>query len=627
MRKILLLLILGLLPFLGLEAQNFVPTEVKISTEKVNISGKLFYIHKILKGQTLYSISKKYNVPQDVIIAQNPNIKYGLKSNSVIYIPVKNSPSTTQNISSSTNKTSSYLSKQIPKKTVEDSKTQDNPKKSNTPQNTISKRDLKSKYKRYSVKWYETIFDIADKFNTSAEAIRNLNNLEPNQPLKKRQKLYIPDKNYIIGQYKTVKKEEPKTNTTVKNNEDYFSEYSNDGNNQQNDDSFLANFKRKNIYQYTKDRTYKISVILPLDYSNNIENTNASYMDFYNGIQLAVKDAKTKMFLGDLQINIIDMKKYQSAEDLIYSGRLNGSELIIGPVYYGNISALSEYAKENKIPIISPLTPTTEKLAKNNPFFFQYSTSDSILTANMYKALVKETAGKKVTVIYEKGTEDSQLVKSSLLKLQNNYIPYDTISYGILEGRNIRSVISDKLGADTINFILVPSINEAFVSDVTRNLYLLKTGARPEEEEELEKNSNYIPEKITERTIYLYGEPEWKDFEKVEVQYFHELNLHLFLHYYVDYTDFKTAKFAKNYQESFNTQPTPFAFQGYDITSFFLNQLNINKRSFPAYITNYEKEHLLQSNVKFIKLNNNSGFINEATRDIIYKNPWKIEVK
>lgn len=625
MRKTLLLLIIGFLPFLGLEAQNFVPTEVNISTERVNINGKLFYVHKILKGQTLYSISKKYNVPQDIIIAQNPNIKYGLKTNTVIYIPFTNSLATTK--SDTTKSDTLDISKQDSKQVLKESKVKEASKQIKAQKNQISKKQLRSKYKRYTVKWYETIFDVADKFNTSAEAIRDLNDLEPNQPLKKRQKLYIPDKKYTIGQYKPLKKEEPKTDSTIKNNEDYFSEYSDEDNNQQTDDSFLANFRRRNIYQYNTNRTYKISVILPLDYSNDIENTNASYMDFYNGIQLAIKDAQTKMFLGNLKINIIDMKEYQSAEDLIYSGRLNGSELIIGPVYYRNVSVLSEYAKENKIPIISPLAPTTEKIAKKNPFFFQYPTSDSTLTANMYKSLLKETAGEKVTVIYEKGTEYSQLVKNTLLKLQENFIPYDTISYGILEGRNIRSVISKKLGADTTNFVLVPSVREAFVSDVTRNLYLLKTGARPEEEEELAKNPNYIPAEISKRTIYLYGEPEWKDFEKVEIQYFHELNLHLFLHYYVDYTDFKTAKFAKNYQESFNTQPTPYAFQGYDITTYFLNQLNINKRSFPAYITNEGKEHLLQSNVKFVKSNNNSGFINEATRNIIYKNPWKIEVK
>ena len=34
-------------------AQDFVPTPVEISGDKVNIGGRIFYMHKVLKGQTL----------------------------------------------------------------------------------------------------------------------------------------------------------------------------------------------------------------------------------------------------------------------------------------------------------------------------------------------------------------------------------------------------------------------------------------------------------------------------------------------------------------------------------------------------------------------------------------------
>lgn len=46
--------------------------------------------HTIAKGETLYSISKKYNVTSDDLIKSNPELKDGVKENAVIIIPGSN---------------------------------------------------------------------------------------------------------------------------------------------------------------------------------------------------------------------------------------------------------------------------------------------------------------------------------------------------------------------------------------------------------------------------------------------------------------------------------------------------------------------------------------------------------
>ena len=43
-------------------AQDYVAPPVSISKDKVKIDGKVFYSHIVLDKQTLYSISKAYNV-------------------------------------------------------------------------------------------------------------------------------------------------------------------------------------------------------------------------------------------------------------------------------------------------------------------------------------------------------------------------------------------------------------------------------------------------------------------------------------------------------------------------------------------------------------------------------------
>ena len=65
-------------------AQEYVNTPVEISKEKVRVDGKICYSHVVLEKQTLYSISKAYNVSIDDIYKFNPTVKEtGLKKNSL----------------------------------------------------------------------------------------------------------------------------------------------------------------------------------------------------------------------------------------------------------------------------------------------------------------------------------------------------------------------------------------------------------------------------------------------------------------------------------------------------------------------------------------------------------------
>ncbi|MCL4857335.1 MAG: LysM peptidoglycan-binding domain-containing protein, partial [Flavobacteriales bacterium] len=53
------------------------------------INGRSYYIHVVEPGNTLYSISKKYNVPIDVIEKENASVNDGLSLGEKIFIPIK----------------------------------------------------------------------------------------------------------------------------------------------------------------------------------------------------------------------------------------------------------------------------------------------------------------------------------------------------------------------------------------------------------------------------------------------------------------------------------------------------------------------------------------------------------
>ena len=62
--------------------------EVKRSANRVSIGGTAYYIHIVEAGQTLYSISKAYDVATEVITRENTSALYTLSLGQALKIPV-----------------------------------------------------------------------------------------------------------------------------------------------------------------------------------------------------------------------------------------------------------------------------------------------------------------------------------------------------------------------------------------------------------------------------------------------------------------------------------------------------------------------------------------------------------
>ena len=108
------------------------------------INGKKYYKHKVEKKQTLYSISRLYNVALEDIYKLNPELKAGLKANQEIIIPFADQ--TINNLKHENSKLSSEVIDTL-------------------------------KFITYKTIKNETLFSISKKFNVSEEVIYELNPL------------------------------------------------------------------------------------------------------------------------------------------------------------------------------------------------------------------------------------------------------------------------------------------------------------------------------------------------------------------------------------------------------------------------------------------------------------------
>lgn len=586
MKKITALLIL-LLSCPCIYGQDFIPAEVEISTEKVKLpDGRIMYAHRIEKGQTLFSIAKKYGLKVDEILASNPGLDSdNIKTGSIIYIP-----SSKSGMTSSDNAV--MLSEGI---TAQDSEY-------NSRFTKGEREAKKTKYKKHRVKWYEDIYSIAKKYDVSVESIVHLNRLSTVE-VKKKDILLIPDKNYKIEDTYQIK-----TDGLIKTegigDDTERTEQAGQPSETEKADEKKARKASKTVFD--KNKTYKFSVIMPFNANAGKEFANINFLDFYSGILLAVKDMKESGM--KIRLEALDMGDYgNSIESIIESGKIDDSYFIIGPPDRNNLKKLATYCNGKKIAVVSPMDANAAFIAHENPFFVQMVPSNYSINRKIIEnfAQAADTCTSHL-IIYEKGYDNFPMLAEASEYLTKNGIAFETVQYGILEGREILPEIMSKMKiSDSVSFsnkVLIASENQAFVSDAVRNMELAE---------------------IEGYDIELFGLAKWKGYENIDLNLYHKLELKLVVPYDIDYGDQRTDRFVKDYRALFKADPTPYSFQGYDIASYMLELLFKYDKDYLEELPYVEKT-LLQSNVRFTKCHENCGYVNHAYKEIEYMHDYSV---
>ena len=441
------------------------------------------------------------------------------------------------------------------------------------------KSQKKSKETRIHIaKWYEDLDVIAEQYGVSAEDIIKANNLK-GRKLSKRQKLIIPYPGEAIAQTPV---ESPEEKPEEKPETEYVS-------------ADTTNVSETQDVALKQNTNIDATIILPL---TNVEGEpNRNNMDFYSGVLLAIYDLSEEGI--NCNLNVFDLmdKNAQFSTDII-----KGSDIVIGPVSAGDLTKVFFSAPGSKA-IISPLDPRAERLVKEHPEMIHVPTPH----VSQYKDLVKWIEedfreGDKVVMITEKGARQSNITNPVKEALDSSSLAYSPFSYSILEGRDITEPLTGLMSTAGANRIIVASESEAFVNDVVRNLNLLI---------------------YNNLEIVLYAPSKIRGFETIEVENLHNTTMHVSLGYHIDYDSPEVKAFLKKFRALYNTEPTQFAFQGYDIARYFMELNAKYGDDWKEHLCDSSKE-MLQSTFRFVK-QGTGGYTNNGVRRIIYDKGYNIK--
>ena len=431
----------------------------------------------------------------------------------------------------------------------------------------------------HKVRWMENIYTISKKYNANPNAILEYNQISANE-IRRGIILRIP-----IDIQETTNQNLDSLNRLDPNNSIIP------------ENLYLSDCMEHRPSSWT---THRASMILPFHLQDARPNSN--YLDFYQGVLMAVWDLKEEGM--SIELTSYDLESFPHIPAWVQSGALKNEELVIGPVSANDLFEVLNYTYGQNIKVISPLDSQTESAADTNPNFFQVNTPLYWQQYNLIQHLRKYSG--TVWLFCEESGADQELVNVIKDILSKNHIIYKEFIHKVTKGVDIRGELSQMLTHRQNNQVIVASTNEAFVSDVLSNLYLVQT-------------RNDCP-------VTLYGNARWRNFD-VDLEYYHNMNLHLSTTNYIDYQDPIVKRFIERYRSLYRTEPTPYAYQGYDVGFYFLNALYTKGFHFEYCVEQGAiPARPLQSVFQFQKVSPDGGFINIGSRVIRYLPDFRIEI-
>lgn len=286
------------------------------------LNNTIFIQHKVEKKQTLFAISRKYNVSQEDIKKCNPELKNGLHEGMILNIP---------------DSVKIKSEKEAEIQAISKSK--------------INNAIGKQQFTIYKVRQDETLFSICKRYNVDINDVIRLN---PGSETKITvgSELKIPSK-ATVSKLNEKKEESVIANTKTVTNVN-------------------KNIEKSYISYPTNNKVIKIAFLLPfmLDQPKK-EPGLERFQNFYSGALLAIQQAKQKGI--SFEIYTYDTEKSEEkVTEILSNPELKTMDLIIGPAFSNHVNQVENFSKEFKINTLIPFTALVPDI-DTNPYLFQFN--------------------------------------------------------------------------------------------------------------------------------------------------------------------------------------------------------------------------------------------------------------
>lgn len=360
-------------------------------------------------------------------------------------------------------------------------------------------------------------------------------------------------------------------------------------------------------------RRYKVALMVPL-YLNDVSGLDISkenlpklqkarslsFLQFYEGFMMAVEAMEEQGLKLDL--SVIDVTdNVSTAQTALSQIRGEDLDLIVGPFFGKSFAVIEEYAKANNIVVVNPLSTrgsvvvdnpnvvkvkpgeigqilTISSLVKNyyydsNVFILsREKTSDSAFLTQLEHHL-NLAVNDEVTV---SGDDFLQFARneSQRLEMGNRMVATVDVEGQVYSVNDFKSGSTEKVVlANQVRRYKYDSENlgklKSQLSGVRNNLIV----AYGDDNVFATQILNSLAKETERYPITLVAAPDWTKFEKLLVDNLLQMNAIYLDDGFVDYNSDAAKRFVARFRRKFAAEPQSYAFEGYDMATFFLTAL------------------------------------------------------
>jgi LysM repeat protein/ABC-type branched-subunit amino acid transport system substrate-binding protein len=569
-----------------------------VSNKVEDVNGVKYYIHTVEKGQTLYALSKLYQIDVNEITAANPGSDQGIKEGAVLRIPVakaKAVPSTPTvpvvpaptptTAPTATAPSTEYTTHEVQRKeTLYSISKQYNidindlvaanpgsdagvkkgqvlriPIKKVTPEPVVpSATSIK-----HIVAPGETLYGIARKYGVTVESIQQANGgLELG--LRANQELIIPGVD-PVKQNETAGTFPDNTSSTV----------------------IIPG-------EHIKEK-YNIGLMLPFytHYTDTMESREKMLrevaLQMYRGALMAADTLEAHGLRANIfTYDVLDGKS--SITGVLEKPEMQQMDVVIGPTFRDALNDATIWGAKNGVHFVCPVQQTNKVLLNSSNMSKSVASSATqwiTVARHIYKTSPKEN----IIIIDSKNIDDRRSIDA--FREEWKRLSGDSLKNIIVVNDASNFTVQEMYSALNKNIIIAPTSDKKLISTLFRVL--------------------------GEGNIVVYGNESWDNMEIISVANRNKYNVHFPQTSFVDYNSYRVQRWIENYRKRFKSEPSEYAFLGFDLMMYYGSGLQQFGRNFPNHFNEIKAQHLYAHGFDFIKTGQESGFENQYVSIICTK--------
>jgi LysM repeat protein len=530
-----------------------------------------YYKHRVEKGQTLYSLSKFYKCDINDILSANPGIEQGLKEGADVFIPAEKADggkSKKETVSGH-----AYLSHIVEKKETLFSIAQrynvdvnaiiaanpgveDGLKKGQEIKIPVKAAapvvEIREDFVRHEVKAGETLYAISRTYEVTPDQIKEVNP-GMTEALSLGQIVVVP----VVAKAAPVVEPKADAKLTLKG--------------------------------AATEENYSISLCLPfftelpdsVVLSEKERRQRDVALNMYRGAKLAVELLEKEGLNADLNVyNVGDDKKYAAA--LIKKTEFKNTDLLIGPTFRDPMNELAAWAGQEDVHMVCPI-PAGSKILLSSSHISKTVPGAATQWDVLGDFVAKKYPGANVIVINSTVLEEvrgTQVFYDAYLKSAgDSAVQFKAVNKSV---STITSLLSNKKQ----NIIVCPSVDRAVVGSLFRAL--------------------------NQPNTIVFGPEEWENMDLISAEMRNTYQVHFMRSNWIDYSKPEVQDWVETFRKKYRSEPTEYAFAGYDILLYYGRGLRQFGKLFPDHFGEISQMGLLTSRFQLMRTGAESGFENKG---------------